>query len=172
MRSTKEENKALCRKYPFLIPSNRFSGKRITEGAGSRPGSPEVSSGYDWEYTELDSMPDGWRTAFGEQMCEELKTALIKADLLDRYRVMDIKEKYGHLRWYDNGGTRIVKEIISKYEEISKRICICCGRRATLIALGWISPYCDSCVPDNERTVPVKKYYDTTEVDHNDLFDV
>ena len=27
----KDRNRALCEKYPFLIPRNRWSGKRITE---------------------------------------------------------------------------------------------------------------------------------------------
>ena len=94
---TKEENKKLCEKYPFLIPSNRFSGKRITEasGGGYWPGDPEVVPEYDWEYTELDNMPDGWRIAFGEQLCAELKEELDRAGYTDQYRITQIKEKFG-----------------------------------------------------------------------------
>ena len=41
---TKEENRALCERYPFLIPSNRWSGMRITEAAdgGYWPRDPEA----------------------------------------------------------------------------------------------------------------------------------
>lgn len=40
---------------------------RITEAqnGGYWPGEPEAIPEYDYEYTELDSMPEGWRIAFG-----------------------------------------------------------------------------------------------------------
>ena len=73
------ENKRLVEEYPFLIPRNRFTD--------------EIPDDYDYTYTELDDMPDGWRKAFGEQMCAEIKEAL-GPDIYD-YRVIQIKEKYG-----------------------------------------------------------------------------
>lgn len=76
----KEYNKQLCEKYPFLIPRNRWSGMRITEAqnGGYWPGEPGAIPEYDYEYTELDNMPKGWRIAFSEQMCEEIKQELLK----------------------------------------------------------------------------------------------
>lgn len=55
--NSKEYNRELCERYPFLIPTNRFSGKRITEGAGFWPGSPNSVPEWDYESTELDDMP-------------------------------------------------------------------------------------------------------------------
>ena len=103
--SEKNFNKFLCEKYPFLIPRNRWSGMRITEAqnGGYWPSSSDEIPEYDYEYTELDSMPDGWRIAFGAQMCEELRDELLRFDYLDKYEITQIKEKYGSLRWYDNG---------------------------------------------------------------------
>jgi hypothetical protein len=46
-------------------------------------------------YTELDAMPDGWRKAFGIQMCKDLKKVLKQYNYLYKYRIMQIKEKYG-----------------------------------------------------------------------------
>ena len=157
---TKEENKNLCEKYPFLIPSNRFSGKRITEAedGGFWPGDPDAVPEYDWEYTELDSMPDGWRIAFGEQLCAELKEELDRAGYTDQYRIAQIKEKFGSLRWYDFGNTEHGCDIIHKYERISERTCVRCGKPATRITTGWICPYCDECCPD-EPNVPIESYY-------------
>ena len=91
IKMTKEYNKQLVEKYPFLLPRNRWTGK--------------VSKDYDYSYTELDDMPDGWRKAFGEQMCEEIKQELEEKGLLDQYRISQIKEKYGVLCWYDFGFT-------------------------------------------------------------------
>lgn len=157
---TKEENRALCAKYPFLIPSNRWSGKRITEAAdgGYWPGNPEAVPEYDYEYTELDNMPDGWRIAFGNELIEELREELERSHALDSYRITDIKEKFGMLRWYDNYNTTRGYQIIGKYTELSMRTCICCGKPATRITTGWISPFCDDCVGD-ERSIPIEDYF-------------
>ncbi len=171
MKLSKEENKALCERFPFLIPSNRWSGRRITEGAGFWPGDPDRIPEYDWEYTELDEMPDGWRIAFGEALCEELKAVLDAVGHTDEYRIVQIKEKYGYLRWYDNANTREGYKIISKYARISQRTCIVCGKPATQISTGWISPYCDECVSKikhMERFVPIEEWYDNDPDDGGD----
>ena len=53
MQSNKESNQKLIERFPFLIPRNRWTGK--------------IPEDYDYSYTELDSMPDGWRKAFGSK---------------------------------------------------------------------------------------------------------
>lgn len=165
MERTQEENRRLCEKYPFLIPWNRFSGKLITEAedGGYWPGVPDKVPEYDYEYTEADDMPDGWWIAFGEQMCDEIKEALIEDGDLDRWRIVQLKEKWGSMRIYDNGhkvGSRI-PDIIDKYERISERTCIVCGKPATRITKGWISPFCDACCINcgPEKSVPIEEFY-------------
>lgn len=164
MDETKEENRELCERYPFLIPWNRFSGMLITEAqhGGYWPGNPKDIPDYDYEYTELDEMPCGWKKAFGKQMCEEIRNALIEDGDLDRYRVVQCKEKYGSLCWYDNG-VRVgsyVHDIIRKYERISERTCIVCGKPATQVTTGWISPFCDDCCINcgEEKSVPIDEW--------------
>ena len=85
---TVEENRKLVERSPFLLPRNYMND--------------QVEVGYDYSWTELDSLPDGWRIAFGSDMLEELREILIKGDYLDEYRILQIKEKFGSLRWYDN----------------------------------------------------------------------
>lgn len=104
-------------------------------------------------YTELDNMEKGWRKTFGVQMCKELKSALKKTGSLKHYRILDIKEKYGTLRWYDNGGNVDTNKIIDKYEYISARTCCVCGAPATCITPVeyWKCPYCDNCAPKQSR---------------------
>ena len=46
MRVNKEKNKELVEKYPFLMPHNRWTD--------------HIPEDYDYSYTELDAMPDGW----------------------------------------------------------------------------------------------------------------
>lgn len=223
LEDIKTFNKNLIEKYPWIIPINDWSGKRITDCVGSNgeegfwPGDPKKHPEYDYEYTLLDDMPNGWRIAFGDQMVEEIHQELIKYNYVNDYKVVQIKEKYGGLRWYDNGtpvgklseeyrevstqgtpwypsydketeyleetGTdhyisfydrknvdmtdeeidkynlnaihhfRIYKiiekckipDIISKYEQLSYKTCIRCGKPAEWERKGWISPYCTNC---------------------------
>ena len=155
MQVNKEKNKELVEKYPFLMPHNRWTD--------------HIPEDYDYSYTELDAMPDGWRKAFGERMCEEIREELVRADYLHGYRIAQIKEKYGTLRWYDFGCTeRLLHEIISKYEKMSARTCIRCGDPATKISTGWISPYCDACADEigrYERFVPIDEWFCRSEDD-------
>lgn len=92
-------------------------------------------------------MPEGWRKAFGLQMCREIKEELLKYNSLDDYRITDIKEKYGSLRWYDSGYPKDSKigSIIEKYEKLSEDICINCGKPAKYYTKGWINFICEDC---------------------------
>ena len=105
-------------------------------------------------YTELDAMEPGWRKAFGIQMCKEIKKELKKYKFLYKYRITQIKEKWGYLHWYDSGHPKDSKiyDIIRKYEQISAKTCGVCGKPATKISKGWIYPYCDDCIGDENFT--------------------
>ena len=142
-KKRKQKNRELCERYPFLIPRHIWTGDIMWNVPKS-----------DWQYTppysftELDCMPVGWRKAFGEQMCEEIREELIKANLLNKYRIAQIKEKFGGLRWYDDYGNTQIDKIIGKYEQMSERTCICCGRpvNGPIDNNGWIEPICDKCL--------------------------
>lgn len=137
-----EENKLLVKEYPFLLPRNRFTDK--------------VPTDYNYTYTELDDMPEGWRIAFGEKLCAELKEALGEKNI-NNYRITQIKEKYGTLRWYDKANTKAGYNVLHKYESLSAVTCIECGKPATKITRGWVSPYCDEHFPVESMTDP--SYY-------------
>jgi hypothetical protein len=131
-----EENKALCEKYPFLLPRNDFTGN--------------LEENYDYSYTWLDEIPYGWCKAFGLRICEEIKVALIAENCLEKYRILQIKEKFGQLTWYDNGHSDVVDDVLLKYEYISKFVCIECGKlfpEARMVCGGWVSPFCRECYP-------------------------
>lgn len=131
-----ELNKTLINLYPWLKPKNRFTG--------------EVLDDYDYSYTELDNLPNGWLRAFGLQLVEELDKAL--GDFREEYRIIEIKEKYGMLCWYDSGHTDEAEEVIDKYQQLSAKTCIECGKPATQLSVGWICPYCDECADKTTYT--------------------
>ena len=113
-------------------------------------------------YTELDAMPHGWRKVFGIQMCKEIKRALLEdgRKKLYKYRIAQIKEKFGLLCWYDSCGNEETDNIIHKYEKISQHTCISCGRTAKYQTQGWIENYCEKCIPEKQKEHALKYYSD------------
>lgn len=141
----KQKNRELCRKYPFLQPRDWRDDPYPDE---------------DYSFTYLDDMPVGWKKAFGEQMCEEIMQVLSEDGNVDNYRVLQVKEKYGTLHWYDNGVSDKVYEILNKYEDLSERTCCNCGKPATAYSTGWISPWCDECAAKiGGSFIPAEKYF-------------
>ena len=135
-KSNKRLNKKMVKEFPFLLPRNRWTNR--------------IDMYYDYSYNELWAMPDGWAIAFGYELLRELKNALIEADYLDKYRIVQIKEKWGSLRWYDFGAPEKVYDILRKYEELSYEICIYCGEPATHETCGWINYVCEKCFYEHE----------------------
>lgn len=134
----KEYNKNLLEKYPWLTPYNEWTGK--------------PHENYNYEYTWADDIPRGWRLAFGDQMIKELDQLLKKYNLENEYRIVQIKEKFGGLRWYDDGfseeGWEEYKAWLNKYEDLSFKTCMTCGKPAIGFTKGWITPLCKDCMKD------------------------
>ena len=143
---TRTENKQLIERYPFILPQHSLSGAHSTG----------------FESTVLDDMPVGWRAAFGEDLCKEIMEELVRNNCVDSYQVLQIKEKYGELRWYSQGGTeRIHREIVPKYENMSRRICIQCGQPATLVSISWFAPWCNACAKQfrHQKCIDMDAFY-------------
>lgn len=130
------KNWILINKYPFLMP--KYWNPETMQY--------EIDEDYKYNFTELDAMPDGWRNAFGEMMCEEIYNALVECGGLDDYMILDIKEKYGSLRWYSSPSYKKIEKIIDKYSVLSENICIICGKPdVPMTNNGWLSPFCKKC---------------------------
>lgn len=99
-------------------------------------------------YTFIDCAPSGW-AKLCEDLCAELKPLLEKVGYVDKYKLCQVKEKFGGLRWYDNGvPTAIYDEysaLLHKYEDLSYKTCCVCGAPASYESTGWISPFCECC---------------------------
>ena len=139
-------NKKLIERYPFLNPNVEYCGYLDTKN-------------YKYDYTLLDEMPSGWKRRFGKLMCEMIREELLKNNALNEYRIFQIKEKYGSLRWYDNGGSPSVDDIVRKFEYISGHTCVACGKLdVNLITDGWIVPLCESCYNKTNSTKSYSEY--------------
>ena len=126
-----KKNYMLIKKYPFILPKNNFD--------------LGLSNDYNFNYTILDHMPNGWRTKFGAKLLKELKEAILeyKEDFLYEYFVSQVKEKWGGLRWYDYGSTERMRKVLDKYSKISYKICIVCGKKGKIDkGYSWVMPLC------------------------------
>jgi hypothetical protein len=113
----------------------------------------ELVEDYDYSYTLFDEIPHGWKMAFGLQLAEELREQLIKDKFLYDFRFVQIKEKYGSLRLYNNGCSRECWNILDKYESLSLKTCIECGSTegVELTDDGWILPLCTTCMEEENK---------------------
>ena len=104
------KNFFFCLRYPFFKSRNVWTGKFLGYG-----------------FTWYDFIPEGWRKAFGKQLCKELRNAW-KLSGKEDFFFTQIKEKYGELRLYIASGTDAIYEVLHKYENMSHKYCISCGR--------------------------------------------
>lgn len=131
-----ERNKSLVSRFPWLWPSD-WNWVPV----------PETE--YDYTWTVLDEIPEGWKNSFGEKMCEEIQEVLERHNCVEKFHIEQAKEKYGSLRIYFASLPKEcydgVREVIDKYERISIRTCCDCGKSIKFISKGWICPYCEGC---------------------------
>lgn len=120
-------------------------------------------------YTEWDAMPVGWNKAFGKEYLKDLKEQLKKDKMLYKFRIIDLKEKYGSARLYINYGSKELYNIINKYESLSWNTCIQCGKLATHTSKGWIAPYCEECVNNSKDPSRYIKREDEEETENNNV---
>lgn len=147
-KQIKMRNKKIVERYPWLLPRSVFTDK--------------LPKDYDYSYSLAYCFPDGWRKSFFTEMHEEIREELIRCNYLDKFRVLQIKEKYARLCYYTNGIPRDcrVDEIIRKYEHISQYICIDCGKcDVPVIDDGWLTPICEKCY--NKRQEHQRKQYES-----------
>lgn len=126
-------NRTLCDAYPFLIPRD-YSGWLMT-----------THKDWDYGYTNLDEMPEGWRIAFGDIFVEEVADKARELGILEELTSAQVKEKFGELRWYFDGYIPEIEDINRKYSALSIGICVCCGKPDVRSTRGWVEPICYEC---------------------------
>lgn len=124
----------ITKEYPFLTPEDE---------------------NYFYDYLDLE-IPKGWYKLFF-QMCGDIKPILEREDLMDKFRFVQVKEKFGEMICYTNKySAKEIDDIIVKYQYISSRICNNCGKPATCTTAGYILPYCHDCWKDHVRHFPIE----------------
>jgi hypothetical protein len=84
---------------------------------------------------------DGWYN-----IIHRLCTKIVSVDSLDNFRFFQIKQKFGKLRVYADGGPREIYDFISMAEVESSKTCERCGSVSDVKQTGrWIETLCASC---------------------------
>ncbi len=64
--------------------------------------------------------------------------------ILEIYAIQ-VKEKYGTLRFYLNVDTQEIRDLIEEAEALSLRTCDCCGAPGRMRNMHWFAVRCDKC---------------------------
>jgi nitrogenase molybdenum-iron protein alpha/beta subunit len=91
---------------------------------------------------------DGWFRLI-DQLSSDI-TAIDKRDGTETI-AFQVKEKYGGLRFYIEGGSDAVFDAIDKAEELSLKTCEVCGEPGKQRGKGWIYTMCDKCWEKDEK---------------------
>lgn len=93
-------------------------------------------------YTELlkdPELPEATVTYFQQQIVENRKR------IIPQVEAVQVKEKFGGLRFYIAGGNEKIDDLISFAESMSECTCEQCGRPGEQNKGGWISTLCGEC---------------------------
>jgi hypothetical protein len=88
------------------------------------------------------SCGDGWY-----DLIYDLSKALTEYAELKKFEiiVVQVKEKYGTLRFYVQGEDHIISALIGHAVNQSRHTCEECGKYGSLRGLGWVQTLCDEC---------------------------
>jgi len=89
---------------------------------------------------------DGWFNII-DALCSNIQQYIdFKAERnepVSQAVAFQVKEKFGGLRYYINGGDDTIDQLISFAEDMSYRTCDVCGNVGTVRDEGWIKTRCD-----------------------------
>lgn len=74
------------------------------------------------------------------------------------FEIVQIKEKFGGLRFYVHNADDVIHELIRFAEHLSYQTCEYCGSNQDVMrSKGWIVTACKSCIHTNEYLVSYKR---------------
>jgi len=146
---TEDKNNALTTKFPKL-----FTGFQRPNGQGFYPFWFECGDGW---YTLIEELAKDIQNHVDHQ--NETYTYKVErgeAKEEDRpdyqVRAVQVKQKFGGLRFYINGGNEYIDGMITFAESMSYKTCEHCGNPGRTCGGGWIYTFCEPCeVLDSKR---------------------
>ena len=84
---------------------------------------------------------DGWGDLL-DVLCGSIQSYIDTHDQIPQVEALQIKEKFGGLRFYCNGGNEYINGMIRLAEELSYKICDVCGNKGEPNIASYISTRC------------------------------
>lgn len=131
----KELDEALCAKYPEIFRDRNGDMRETAMCWGFECG-------------------DGWYNII-DTLCATIVNRqynkIIRKEELDQVVATQVKEKFGSLRFYYNGGDDYVDGAVSLAESLSERTCEKCGAPGKSRGQGWYYTACDEHTRDEDK---------------------
>lgn len=109
------------------------------------------------------SCGDGWYWLL-ETLLERIDTHIKNSNRRENpderitgFQIAQVKEKFGGLRFYSDGGDSYIDGLVSFAEDLSYNTCETCGTNQELgQTIGWISVICKKCYDADEHKKRLK----------------
>lgn len=94
-------------------------------------------------------------------LCESIQVRLDwKNQRIPKVDVTKIREKFGSMEFYHEGGDDTINGMVSAAEAISRKTCESCGAQGMQRDIGWIFTLCEGCYEDLEPSSDPKSKSD------------
>lgn len=130
-----ELDKELCEKYPKIF-ANRYGDMRTTA----------MCWGFD--------CGDGWYDILN-QLCGLIQHHIDwenrQEEKVEQVVAAQVKEKFGTLRFYYDGGDQYIRGLVAMAESMSSVTCETCGKPGHLRGVSWYYTACDEHTIEDEE---------------------
>jgi hypothetical protein len=141
-----ELDKQLCEKYPLIF---RGEGRRISCGDGWYQLLDtmlfRIQSHIEW-YDSRNKWNEKWNAKVNDPSIEwDLVVPRQLRSIeppIEQVIALQVKEKFGGLRFYYSGGDAYISGVVQLAEDMSYNICEVCGNPGTQTSSGWIRTLC------------------------------
>lgn len=103
--------------------------------------SSEYSMPYPFQLFQFEC-EDGWFDLLWT-LCEGIEAELPNLDCSEPFRVVQVKEKFGTLRFYTNWESPAIGDLIEQAEKTSAVTCEICGNLGELSGEFWVTTLCE-----------------------------
>jgi len=133
-----ELDKELCEKYPEIFRDRHAPVTQTPMGFGFECG-------------------DGWYDLI-DALCKKIQNYIDwerkypppHDEKIEQVVAAQVKEKFGGLRFYFDGGNDVIRGMVMMAEEMSYSICEECGNKGRLRINGWVITRCDEHTPQKD----------------------
>ena len=138
----KELDTALCTKYPLIFANRHGSVMETLMCWGFDCG----DGWYDLIDTlcgEIQHHIDNRKRNREVILSKEIFNPDLVAEEIPQVVAVQVKEKFGSLRFYYDGGDEHINGVVRMAEAMSSKICMTCGKPGEMITKGWWHVACD-----------------------------